>query len=398
MLTDRQIAKAGVRAASYHLADRAGLRLAVRPRGRRVWQLRAEILEKPAILTLGYWPELSVRAARRRAHAARQAIAAGHDPRQTRQAMANVTVASFASRWLREVVSRNRKSIEQVERLLKRDILPSLGRLPIQKVEFSDIRLLVFRKRDQGSAAAAVKLRDALERMFRYAVTCGLILENPVSRLDRKVLGRLRARTRSLSAAELTLFFRHLPKTGSRNALALELLLLTLARKGELLGAQWKEIDLEAGTWEVPAEKSKSHLVHVVYLSERARAIFGILWPLNAERPGAAHSHSGTRRLSPDDYVLPSQNSSTQPMAETTLNKAIARVGWGMPKFVPHDLRRTASTILNEKRYDADAIEKALNHAVRPGVRGIYNKAQYADERKQMLADWAEWLEGVKNG
>ena len=102
--------------------------------------------------------------------------------------------------------------------------------------------------------------------------------------------------------------------------------------------------------------------------------------------------------MSPDDYVLPSQNSSTQPMAETTLNKAIARVGWGMPKFVPHDLRRTASTILNEKRYDADAIEKALNHAVRPGVRGIYNKAQYADERKQMLADWAEWLEGVKNG
>ena len=77
------------------------------------------------------------------------------------------------------------------------------------------------------------------------------------------------------------------------------------------------------------------------------------------------------------------------------LNKAVARVKWGMARFTPHDLRRTGSTILNEKGYPADVIEKALNHAVRGGVRGIYNKAQYAEQRKAMLAEWATYLATV---
>jgi integrase len=83
-------------------------------------------------------------------------------------------------------------------------------------------------------------------------------------------------------------------------------------------------------------------------------------------------------------------------MAPNVLNKAINRVDWGMPHFTPHDLRRTASTILNEQGYSPDVIEKALNHAVRGGVRGIYNRAQYAAERKRMLQEWADYLEGLK--
>jgi integrase len=76
----------------------------------------------------------------------------------------------------------------------------------------------------------------------------------------------------------------------------------------------------------------------------------------------------------------------------------MARIKWGMPHFTVHDLRRTASTHLNEQGYPADVIEKALNHAVRGGVRGIYNRAQYAEERKKMLQEWAEWLKGLKDG
>ena len=68
-----------------------------------------------------------------------------------------------------------------------------------------------------------------------------------------------------------------------------------------------------------------------------------------------------------------------------------------MPRFTPHDLRRTGSTLLTEKGYPADVIEKALNHSVR-GIRGVYNKAQYAEQRKQMLAEWGAYLEGLKNG
>ena len=89
--------------------------------------------------------------------------------------------------------------------------------------------------------------------------------------------------------------------------------------------------------------------------------------------------------------------SATQPMTPSALNKAIGRLEWGMEHFTVHDLRRTGSTALNEKGYPADVIEKALNHSVR-GIRGIYNKAQYAEQRKKMLAEWAGWLEGLKDG
>jgi integrase len=74
------------------------------------------------------------------------------------------------------------------------------------------------------------------------------------------------------------------------------------------------------------------------------------------------------------------------------------RVKWGIPHFTVHDLRRTASTHLNEKGYSPDVIEKALNHSVRGGVRGVYNRAQYSAERRKMLQEWSDWLEGLKDG
>jgi len=95
--------------------------------------------------------------------------------------------------------------------------------------------------------------------------------------------------------------------------------------------------------------------------------------------------------------VLPAQSSRTQPLSPSALNTAIARVDWAMPHFTPHDLRRTGSTILNEQGYAPDWIEKALNHAVK-GVRGVYNRAQYAEQRRQMLGEWAEWIEKLRSG
>jgi integrase len=268
-------------------------------------------------------------------------------------------------------------------------VLPVLGRMQLRKVGIAEVRSLVFHKRDRGRPAAAIKLRDLLDRLFRYAAACGLVDENPVAGLARDFVGRLRPRTRALSESELRLFFRHLPETGRVNALALELLLLTLARKGELLAARWEHVNLIEGTWEVPAADSKSGRPHVVYLSPRALEIFK---ELARTAPMWALNKAGS------SYVLPSQASASQPMSPAVLNKAIARVKWEMPKFSPHDLRRTASTLLNEKEYNADWIEKAMNHTVRNKIRGVYNKAEYATQRRQMLTEWAEWLEGLNAG
>lgn len=369
------------------------------PRGRKTWQLRTPIGGKSVVLTLGYWPEMSVRSARRLARNRREMAARGEDPRKGENPV-SLTVQAFAKRWIREVVSKSRKNPAPIERRLTRDILPRMGMLKLGQITVDDVRRLIFAKRDGGRPAAAVALRDLLFRMFEYARVHGLVKLNPAEPLERKFIARLRSRKRALSESELRKLYLNGRfsggRLGIRNWIALELLLLTLARKSELLEARWKHIDLEKGLWEVPAELSKSGLPHVVYLSRQAEDLFRELVPVAAEQPDSKHSHPGTRRVDPDEYVFQHQSSRTQPMSPNCLNRAISRVPWGMPHFTPHDLRRTASTILNEKGYVPDVIEKALNHAVRGGVRGIYNRAQYAAERKQMLQEWADYLEGLK--
>lgn len=398
-LTDTSIARLKWQAKSYSLPDGRGLHLVVHPGGRKTWRLRSIIAGKAAALTVGYWPEVKALAARKRARLLRKAIAAGEDPRETKDAATSITVRAFAKRWLTDVVSKRRKDPSEVARTLDRDILPKLGSLRIQKVTAAEIRELTYKRRDEGRPASAVKLRDCLHRLFRHAQNCGLVQRNPAAEVDRRDFGRLRSRTRALTALELKSFFQGLKsiRLGWRPAVALELLLLTLARKSELLRSQWKHVDLAAATWEVPAEISKTGVPHIVYLSNRAVRLFEILWPIDAERPFSPGPHSGTRKLDPNEYILQSQWSRTQPMAPNLLNKAMLRVKWGIPHFTVHDLRRTASTHLNERGYNSDVIEKTLNHSVRGGVRGIYNRAQYAEERRRMLQEWAEWLEGLKN-
>ena len=394
MLTDTAIARLKWQPRPQFLADRAGLRLAAYSGGQRVWQLRTVAGVKPVTLRLGSWPQMSVRKARARATAVKEAIAHGEDPGLPARQRARITFAQFAGRWLREVVRARRKDLgSSVERMLKRDLLPRLGTLEMAGITTELIVGVVFARRDEGKTASALKLRDALKRLFDYAQVSGVVARNPVAAVDRKFIGSLTARRRALNEAELRLFFSGLRRMGRKNALALELLLLTLARKSELGLARWKHVDLERGLWEVPSETSKSGLPHMVYLAPRAIEILRELQAIGYRREAAGNGEVTVGEF----YVLPSQSSATQPMTPSALNKAIGRLEWGMEHFTDHDLRRTGSTALNEKGYPADVIEKALNHSVR-GIRGIYNKAQYAEQRKKMLAEWAGWLEGLKDG
>jgi integrase len=348
---------------------------------------------KRAVAVFGTWPQVRLPEARKTAALMLKSIAKGEEPKKLPP---HISVSAFAARWMAEVVEKARKDPAPVARVLKRDVLPLIGHRRLTAVTSEAVRSMIFAKRDAGRPEAAANLRHLLKRLFDYAVVCELIDRNPVAGTPLKYVTKHKSRTRALSQAELVQFFRKLPALGYRHAAALELVLLTLCRKGELLGARWKHVDLGQGIWEVPAELSKSGLPHVVYLSRQALAIFRILG--NAAMPEGFGSGVHGRSIDPEAYVFPAQNSHTQPQAPTTLNMALRRVNWGIPHFTVHDLRRTASTHLNEKGYPADVIEKALNHAVRGGVRGVYNRAQYAAERKKMLEEWADWLEEMKDG
>jgi integrase len=154
-------------------------------------------------------------------------------------------------------------------------------------------------------------------------------------------------------------------------------------RKSELTNATWNEINFSDALWTIPKERMKRRNPHLVFLSRQALDIFIAL------KTFAGGSH----------YVLPSRYDSDTPMSSATLNQVLTltyrlaqKEGMPLAKFGPHDLRRTASTLLHEASYNTDWIEKCLAHEQK-GVRAVYNKAEYREQRAAMLQDWADMID-----
>jgi integrase len=160
----------------------------------------------------------------------------------------------------------------------------------------------------------------------------------------------------------------------------LHLILLTMVRKSELLLARWDDVHLDAAEWHIPAENSKTAKPHIIYLPRQAVELFRELHLL----------------ATGSEFVMPGRGSLTKPFAHNAINTALKKAlqGQELPAFTIHDLRRTASTLLHENGWSSDVVEKTLNHNI-GGVRGVYNRAAYADQRHGMLQYWADFIESL---
>ncbi len=160
--------------------------------------------------------------------------------------------------------------------------------------------------------------------------------------------------------------------------LGLHLILLTMVRKSELLLARWEHVDMDAAEWHIPAENSKTDKPHIVFLSRQAVDLFK---ELQALAGGSA-------------LVMPGRGSLTTPFAHNAINTALktALAGQPIPAFTIHDLRRTASTLPHANGWPSDVVERVLNHTI-GGARGVYNRAEYAPQRREMLQFWADYIE-----
>jgi integrase len=386
--TDAQIRALEPSSVRYTRALGQGLIVHVHPSGVKTFALRRNMGLMSLTLTIGRWPEVKLGSARRTAAAMNEALAQGRDPRELKIA-ANYgqvpTVREFASVWMKDVVSKDRKDPKPVDRLMKRDILPALGRRPVAKVTIDEVRRLVFARRDAHRPAAAGAIRDTLHRLFSYAVVCGLRPDNPCAAVPARFVYEAKPRERHLSAAELRVVLRKLHNWPSMPApynWAVELLLLTMARKSELRLARVEDVDLKRAVWEVPAENSKTGKPHLIPLSPRAVELMTLLKAMRLATYGGSTAMA---------FLLPGKGSMFVPMSPNAINKALNRMRWGIEAFTPHDLRRTAATILNEQDFDDDWIEAALNHSQK-GIRGVYNKARYFAQRKVMMNKWADYL------
>ena len=384
-LTDTQLRALKTRARPYTLADGRGLYVEVFPTGGVVWRYRYRLNGKQEKLTLGKYPDLTLKNARLKRDDAAQYAAIGKSPAQRKRATKkenrpDTTVQQFGERFFREVLSKDRTDLTIPRRYFDKSIVPGIGTKQLRDVTVDDVRTIIWKKKDEGFDAAAGQVRGVLKQIFDYGLSCGLVPSNPVLALPMRHVHKSKSRDRALAPEEIRRFVRAMFESNIRRQfkLGLYLILLTMVRKSELLLASWQDVNYDTAEWHIPAEHSKTGKQHIVFLSRQATELFKELQVLAGE----------------STLVLPGRGSLSRPFAHNAMNLAlnVALRGQDIPAFTIHDLRRTSSTLLHENGWASDVVEKALNHTI-GGVRGVYNKAEYAPQRRELLQFWSDYVE-----
>jgi integrase len=399
MLNDATLKSLQPRDKLYKVADRDGMYVAVAPSGAITFRLDYRLNGRRETVTFGkYGPSgLSLARAREKCIDARRAIAEGKSPalekqREKRRLKEAKSLGEFGERWLSG--SQMAESTKAMRRaIFERDILPKWKQRLLTEITPGDLRALCADVVDRGAPATAIHVRDIVKQIYGFAILHGEKVANPADEVGPSSIASFAPRDRSLSPAEIRIMLKqleHIP-TLPTIRLGLRLILLTMVRKSELQDATWDEVDFENAVWSIPKERMKRSKPHNVYLSRQALDI------IIALKTCAGNSH----------YLLPSRYEADQPMSRATFNRVTAAVlerakkeGLPLEPFTVHDLRRTASTLLNELGFNSDWIEKCLAHEDGRSSRGVYNKAEYEVQRRHMLQEWADivdaWVEGRK--
>ena len=384
-LTDTKLRSLKPRAKPYQVADGGGLFIEVMPGGSLVWRMRYRLTGRQEKVTFGQYPAISLADARLYREESKAAIAHGQSPMRVRRgqkidATRPNSVEPFARMWLAEVVEKSNRCPRNIERVVNKDIIPAIGRKRVADVTPGDVITITDRIKARGSDTTALLTRNVLKRLFAYAIARELITFNPAAAIEARFIATAKSRDRALSSDEIGRLLKAVYASAMRRShkLALHLLILCMVRKGELIHAKWDEIDFDKAEWVIPAERMKKDRPHVVYLSAQALALFSELRDLASGSP----------------YVMPSRGSLQRPISHSTLNQAVRTMDLELQHFVIHDFRRTASTHLHEMGFNSDWIEKSLAHEQK-GMRGVYNKAEYASQRRQMLQHWADYVQSL---
>jgi integrase len=389
-LTDVKVRNAKPQAKPYKLTDGDGLYLLLNPSGGKYWRLKYRFAGKEKLLALGTYPEVSLADARERRAEARKAIAAGGDPSQVKQHAKRLamlksenTFEAVAKEWHESRLSK--WTPEHGKKILKRleaNIFSKVGHRPIAEISSLEFLTVLRGIESRGANELAHRLLQICGQVFIYALVTQRLERNPAADLRGALKPVVKNNHAYLKANELPEFMAKLEAyDGSlQTKLALQFLMLTFVRTGELRGAEWSEINFDKSEWRIPAERMKMKDPHIVPLTEQALTVLKEVKLL-----------TGQWR-----YVFPNQHKPSGCMSENTILFALYRMGYHS-RATGHGFRATASTILNEHGFPPDVIERQLAHCERNAVRAAYNHAQYLPERKKMMQWWADYLDGVAN-
>ena len=381
--------------------DGGGMYLLVNASG-KYWRMDYRFADKRKTLALGVYPAVSLEKARKRRDAARELLADGKDPgavkREERQATAMAAANTFelvareflqtkvdawtpmyAAKWLRG---------------MEKDLFPFIGKLPIATVTPPMLLDALRKCEKRGAIESAHTLRQTAGQVFRYGIQTGRCERNPSQDLQ----GALKPVTTKHMAAILEPIkvgellraidgYSGQPVT--RAALGLSALLFQ--RPGNIRQMEWAWVDFDKALLTIPSQdmKRRKHQKingrpHLVPLAPQALAYLAELLPF-----------SGHGR-----YVFPSLRTGERPMSDNTVNAALRRMGFSQDEMSAHGFRATARTLMIERMpgISADVIEAQLAHGKSGPLGMAYDRAEFLEQRREMMIGWADYLDKLRVG
>lgn len=392
-LTNTEVKQAKTKEKVYTLSDGGGLQLRVKPNGSKLWlfDYQKPYTKKRTCLSFGSYPDLSIANARIKRQEARELLVNDIDPKEQRDEDARIketaqsnTLKHIAESWLivkRTTVSSNHA--DDTWRSLELHIFPFLGNVPIHKINAVRTIEVIKPIAAKGSLETVKRLCQRLNEIMVFSVNSGLIKNNPLAGIAKAFQTPKKQHLPTLPPDQLpellsTISIASIKRT---TRCLIEWQLHTMVRPGEAAGTRWNEIDLNAGIWDIPAERMKKGKRHIVPLTQQALALLELMKTFSSN----------------SEYVFPSDRSNRKHTNASTANMALKRMGYGS-KLVAHGLRSIASTVLNEEGFDPEIIESALAHVGQDEVRNAYNRADYLKRRKPLMQWWSDYIENAAIG
>lgn len=405
-LSDATVRQAKATGKSYTLRDFDGLSLAVTATGGRTWHYRYYWNGKQKRMSLGTYPEITLREARTLRDEARALLAKGVNPRAERKRKRAAirfagenTFRLVYEKWFahrqRSLKQGRHTSRSMIPRIFEKDVFPKLGELSIYEIKRPDILEVIEKIEKRGSLSIAEKVRTWLNQLFRWALVKVPGLEtNPASDLD-VVAEPLPPVNHNpfLRMHELPKLLQRVRKYRGRlrTQLGIRLLFLTGVRTGELRLATPDQFHLDQGLWIIPPEVVKQLQLDMRRKRQRPQDIPPYIVPLSMQameivRYFMEQYKPSQRYLIPHDWDIEGQ------MSENTLNNALKRMGY-RDLLTGHGIRATMSTALNEIGYPLKWVDAQLSHVDPNKTSATYNHAEYVEQRRRMMQDWADRLD-----
>ncbi|MFI8384867.1 integrase domain-containing protein [Pseudomonas sp. NPDC079086] len=377
----------------YVLVDGDGLQMRVRINGSKLWNFNYyhPVTKKRINMGLGAYPELSLAQARKMTIEARELLATGIDPKEQRDSLKQAkkaetehTFQNVATAWYElKKDSVTPAYAEDIWRSLTLHVFLDLGTTPISAISAPQVIKLLKPLETKGSLETVKRLSQRLNEIMTYGVNSGLIHANPLGGIRSTFKKPKKKNMPALAPDELKELMVAIANASIKRTTRclIEWQLNTMTRPAEAATTRWVDIDFEKRIWTIPAERMKKRRTHIVPLTDQAVAL------LEAIKPYSGHR----------EYVFPADRDPRTHCNSQTANMALKRMGFE-GRLVSHGMRSMASTILNEHGWDPELIEVALAHVDKDEVRSAYNRADYIDRRRPMMAWWSEHIQEAATG